>query len=179
MPFKQDYAAAVERTAALQPATYGNPATALYRIQRLYGAARLGNLGRNLGTRFWDTFFNPLRNQFTALPATQQGYDNFAIQEMRSLAQVLRQHNRGDFGIAQKMFNLFLKDHWSLSLIPPQSEPLLHIPLDRQILAKLRQLPPTWKSWTKAVEDTQTLNDYLGIQQSFRNYWHHVNSVRP
>jgi hypothetical protein len=98
---------------------------------------------------------------------------------MLSLTALLRQNNtRDDFGVAQKMFNLFLKDHWALNVFPAQSEILLHLPLDRRILEHLRDQnrPSPWDGpWTKVTVNPQTqanvLAGYLQIQDTFRAYW--------
>src|SRR6266436_5566852 len=127
MPFKKHYLA----TIGLQPNTYNNQNTAVERIVAIYGSAREGTLRQQTADVRWNEFFDPLRNRFPNVPATQQNCDQFAIDKIATLANLLRHHRKGDFGIAQKMFNLFLKDHWALNLIPAPAQSLLHIPLDR------------------------------------------------
>jgi hypothetical protein len=76
------------------------------------------------------------------------------------------------------MFNLFLKDHWALNVVPSQSETLLHLPLDRIVLSKLTMIPPPWTAWTKVALTTSTqqqvVGTYLQIQASFRAYWERI-----
>jgi hypothetical protein len=192
MPFKHSYLQAVVKY--LQPGTYGNEQDAIRRIRSLYSTARQGNLSTDIGTYLWKNFFvlvrqqvfDVSRNQF-ALPAPQPNYDKFAIDQMCTLAMLLRKHglprrHKGNpFGIAQKMFNLFMKDQWALDLIPPESEPLLHVPLDSTVLRQLRNPPPpkTWESWTRAEDNQQTRSDYLTVQQRFRDLAREKHLVSP
>jgi hypothetical protein len=137
----------------------------------IYSAARTGRISAIVGGQLWISFFAPLVSQFSTLPATQAGYDVFATKHMLQLAGLLRQH-------AQKMFNLFLKDHWALSIVPSQSETLLHLPLDRLVLSKLNTIPPPWSAWTKVVVAPNTqqhvVSTYLQIQGSFRAHWQQI-----
>jgi len=174
MPFKSEYLADVGVTQQ----TYATTTAAAKQICEIYKARR-GSIKRQFGERLWNCFFSPLASQFPALPNTQQQFDTFATTHMLSLATLLRQNNtRDDFGVAQKMFNLFLKDHWALSVFPTQSEVLLHLPLDRRILEHLKDQnrPSPWNgSWTKITVNPQTqanvLAGYLQIQDTFRAYW--------
>lgn len=171
MPFKNDYLT----TVGITPATYASGASAADRVCGIYSTARTGRITATVGGQLWISFFAPLVSQLSALPATQAGYDLFATNQMLRLAGLLRQRQRGDFGHAQKMFNLFLKDHWALDTLPSQSETLLHLPLDRIVLSKLNTIPPPWTAWTKVVVASNTqqhvVSTYLEIQDSFRAYW--------
>lgn len=177
MPFKTDYLT----LAGVNAGTYTSWQTAVFQIQGLYITARRGRLSTSIGAQLWTQFFSPLRVQLGTLPCSQQPYDSFAISQILALAGLLRQHQRGDFGIAQKMFNLFIKDHWALGALPPQSEAFLHLPLDSGIVHKLSHLPSSWSAWTKVVvtptTQQQIVNDYLQIQATYRNYWQRVNAT--
>ena len=120
-----------------------------------------------------------MRNLGTCL--VQQLYDTFAIGQILALAALLRQHQRGDFGIAQKMFNLFVKDHWALNVVSPQSEALLHLPLDWGLIHKVQNFPTSWSAWTKVVvtpaTQQQIVYEYLLIQATYRSYWQRVNAT--
>jgi hypothetical protein len=173
MSFKSEYLA----DAGVTPQTYATTATAITQICEIYRARR-GKIKRQFGERLWNDFVSPLASQFPALPSTRHLYDTFATEHMLRLTDLLRQNrSRDDFGVAQKMFNLFLKDHWALNVFSPQSELLLHLPLDCRILKHLRyqNLPSPWNGpWTKVAVNPQTqatvLAGYLQIQNSFRAY---------
>lgn len=174
MKLKNDYLNAVNLT----PATYLSAATAAQRIADIYQTARTGRLSTDLAAQLWTGFFDPLAKQFCTLPITQTCYDAFAVAQILNLATHLRQWERGDLGHAQKMFNLFLKDHWALNVVPAPVEVLLHLPIDRTLLTKLAKTPPSWSSWTKVVVTPQTQEEvvegYNAIQGSFRTYWQRV-----
>ena len=177
MPFKSEYLADV----GITPTTYTTAATATRQICAIYKARR-GSITFQFGGQLWNGFFSPLASQFPALPNTQQQFDTFATTHMLSLAALLRQNNaRDDFGVAQKMFNLFLKDHWALDVFSPQSELLLHLPLDRRVLEHLKNQnrPSPWDgNWTMVAVNPQTqahvLGSYLQIQETFRAYCQHI-----
>ena len=176
MSFKADYLAAVHIT----PATYTSPASAVRRICDIYQTARTGRLSSALGCHLWTAFFSPLAAGFAALPATRPLYDTFAIRQMLTLKGLLRQHGRGDFGHAQKMFNLFLKDHWALGLFSLATELVLHLPLDRIVLSKLAAIPPPWSAWTRVgiAPQAHVLATYLQIQENFRAEWTRIQSFK-
>ena len=113
MPFKNDYLMAVE----ISEETYNAADTAITRVRAIYRAARKGNLNRQAAKILWQSFFVPLRRQLQQLPTSREAYDSFACRRIRKLARLLRKLHRGDFGIAQKMFNLFMKDHWALDAL--------------------------------------------------------------
>jgi len=171
MPLKVAYRAAV----GLTPATYPHTQSAISRICGIYQTARTGAFGYALGHHLWTTFFSPLLNQLPQTPATQPVYDPYAVQHMLQLASILREHGRGDFGHAQKMGNLFMKDHWALNAFPAATELVLHLPLDRILLSSLAQVPAAWTAWTRVTitpaTQPQILADYLDIQTRFRNHW--------
>src|ERR1700733_2156595 len=168
MLFKNDYLAAVGVTQA----TYTGNQLAAKRICEIYNSARRGKISHVLGSELWTSFFAPLIPQFSELPATQAHYDSFATNQMLQLASLLRQRQKGDFGLAHKMLNLFLKDHWALSTLTPHSETLLHLPLDHNLLSKLVTIPPPWATWTKVVVTHSTqehvVGRYLEIESKFR-----------
>jgi hypothetical protein len=177
MPFKSEYLVDVGITAQ----TYTVTATAIWRICSIYKTRR-GSISNQFGGHLWNGFFSPLASQFHALPNTRHLYDTFATTHMLRLAALLRQNStRDDFGVAQKMFNLFLKDHWALNVFSPQSELLLHLPLDRIILGHLssQNRPSPWDgNWTMVTVNPQTqanvLSTYVQIQETFRAYCQHI-----
>jgi hypothetical protein len=175
MLFKAGYLAAVNIT----PATYADHVLAMRRICKIYQTARTGKLGDMLGGHLWTSFFSPLAAGFATFPATQPLYDNFATNQILTLADLLRHHGRGDFGHVQKMFNLFLKDHWALGMFPITTELVLHLPLDRIVLSKLATIPAPWSAWTKVALTPATqphvLATYLQIQDAFRAYWTRIH----
>jgi hypothetical protein len=71
----------------------------------------------------WKRFFGPLRDHFPELPDTRVEYDPYILQQIGNLARLLRELNLlqrgqlGEFGVAQKMLNLFIKDHWALDTL--------------------------------------------------------------
>jgi hypothetical protein len=178
MPLKAEYLATVEITSA----TYGSATSAVERICEIYHTARKGRLSTAHGTQLWTAFFTPLLRQLSAFPKSQIHYDKLAIRRMERLANLLRSNGLGDFGIAQKMYNLFLKDHWALNAFPSQIENLLHLPLDRITLSKFKKPPAPWTAWTKikitSANRKQVLGAYAQIQKSFRAYWKHLKIKR-
>lgn len=150
--------------------------SAANRIRKIHGTARTGPISTSDGTQLWVSFFAPLLAQIAALPATQTDYDNFAKVQMLNLTTRLQQMQKGDFGHAQKMFNLYLKDCWALNSVPIPLETFLHLPLDRTLLSKIENIPLPWtRSWTKVVVNPNTqqqvVDAYLKIQDLFRAYW--------
>jgi hypothetical protein len=73
MPFKNDYLT----TVGVTPATYTSGASAANRICGIYSTARTGRISAIVGDQLWISFFAPLVSHFSALPATQAGYDVF------------------------------------------------------------------------------------------------------
>jgi hypothetical protein len=172
MPFKTEYLTAV----GITQATYTSQLLAAKRVCDIHGAARTGRISASDGNQLWVSFFQPLLPQASALPAIQAVYDDFATRQMLQLVVLLQQRQKGDFGHAQKMFNLYLKDCWALNSVPTPLETFLHLPLDRTVLSKLVAIPPPWtRAWTKVVVNLNTqqqvVDAYLQIQNSFRTYW--------
>src|SRR5579864_6023339 len=137
------------------------------------------------GTQLWTQLFTSLPS-LAASQANQAQYDAFARNQIFNLANVLPPSQRGNFGIAQKMFNLLLKDHWALNRFPLHTELLLHLPLDDRVLCKLVTIPAPWcnsktgrPAWTKvlvsAANGQQVWNSYQQIQASLRALWQHVS----
>lgn len=179
MPFKSEYLTEVGVTRA----TYTNQILAAKRVCDIHGSARTGRISASDGNQLWVSFFAPLLPQISALPATQADYDNFTTKQMLQLVTLLQQKQKGDFGHAQKMFNLYLKDCWALNSVPTALETFLHLPLDRTLLSKLLNIPPPWtRAWTKAVVNPmapqQVVSAYLQIQDLFRAYWRQQHIAR-
>ncbi len=179
MPFKSEYLTEVGVTHS----TYTNQVSAASRVRKIHGTARTGPISGNDANQLWVSFFAPLLPQITALPATQASYDTFATGQMLALVTRLQQMQKGDFGHAQKMFNLYLKDCWALNSVPAPLETFLHLPLDRALLSKLLNIPPPWtRSWTKVAVNPNTsqqvVNAYLQIQNSLRARWRQQHITR-
>jgi hypothetical protein len=168
---RQSYIASVR----ISDSTYWDPVTATERIERIYGTARTGRLGKELARRVWDEAVAPLSEDLRSLPEDRRAYDEFIIERIDGVARLLREVGRGDFGHAQKVVNLFLKDRWALEDVAASVEANLHLPLDRVILLRLAARPAEWGSWTKVASTMESrksvVDGYLRIQHSFRVYW--------
>jgi hypothetical protein len=167
MPFRAQYLADVGLTANPYPLA---PAD---RIREVYRTTRRGNISHALAIHLWNAHLQPIYAALARVPAMQAGYDNWFVQTALAIETTLAAEARDGFGAAQKILNLFMKDMWAFRLTPPAVEPLLHAPIDRGILSKLRQIPATWNPWTEAVAGaaaTATVTDYLGIQQAYRAF---------
>jgi hypothetical protein len=175
MPFKNDYI----QNEQISQQSYEDADAARNRIRRFYqSAGKIVRRGVTLSdaatAELWKRFFEPLNHRLNQLPLIQSEYDLFALQEISTLGRLLReldllQHGQlGDFGIAQKMLNLFMKDHWALNAFSIETERLLHLPLDRRVLEKLRRRPATWRNWTRAMDTPEHRRDYQRIQAWFR-----------
>jgi len=174
MNFKVDYLAAT----GVNPSTYADPETAVRRLHRTYLTTRRGRIDGSVTATIWNNILAPLTPGFAGLQGTERDYDAFATEHILAITEVLRGSRRGDFGIAQKIFNLFAKDLWALGSIPSTSERLLHLPLDRRVLSKLNGVPAAWSSWSTvgvgAVDQRDILATYLQIQARLRDLWRQV-----
>jgi len=155
----------------LKPQTY--PDRYLGRVQALYPTSRRGRIGRSLAKEIWYAVLLPLHMRAVAevLPGSQRAFDRLVLQSSLAIAALLKE--RGGFGLGQKMVNLFFKDLWALGLIGPATEKLLHAPLDRIVLGKIKQPPATWDAWSRVEADSaadQGVRDYLAIQAKLRQY---------
>lgn len=145
------------------------------RIAAIYGTARRGRISSAFAAKLWQNHFNGIHSLIVGgrLPATQPAFDNWWTDEALKLTISLRVQGKADFGIAQKMMNLFLKDLWAFGLIQMPIEAHLHAPIDRRVLAKFTAPPATWSSWTKATASTSacpTVLEYFLLQQALRGY---------
>jgi hypothetical protein len=160
------------------------PAAPESRIAAIYGTARRGRISKAFASQLWQNHFNGIRSLIVGgrLPAAQPAFDNWWTGEALKLTVSLRAQGKGDFGIAQKMMNLFLKDLWAFGLIQMPIEAHLHAPIDRRVLGKFAAVPTTWNPWTKASASTRacpTVRDYFLLQQALRNYWRSSPIVFP
>jgi hypothetical protein len=154
------------------------------RIAAIYGTARRGRLAHASAAQLWQNHFNGIHSLIVdgGRPVDQAGFDTWWTGEALRLAGTLRDQRKGDFGIAQKMINLFLKDLWAFGLIPTPDEKLLHAPIDRRVLAQFTDPPATWNSWTKASASSSScpaLSDYFLLQQALRDHWRRSPIVFP
>lgn len=167
MPFRAQYLADIGL--AVNP----YPAGAALRVQSIYQTARKGRIAGSFAAALWVTHLQPVFVGVGAIPVAQPGFDNLIVTTALAIEATLAAAGRGGFGIAQKIVNLFMKDLWAFRLLPPAVEPLLHVPIDRGMLGKLRVIPATWNPWTSAVAGgpmAATVADYLGIQQAYRGH---------
>lgn len=85
-------------------------------------------------------------------------------------------------GTLKKMSQPIPERSLALNVFTAQKEQFLHLPLDRDLIGRLAVTPSSWSSWTKVVvhpaTQQQVVAEYLQIQDSFRRYWHHLNSTK-
>lgn len=144
------------------------------RIAGIYGTARRGRISTAFATNLWKKHFEGIHALATMgkLPTTHIAFDEWLVSEALRLASLLRNNGKGDFGIAQKMMNLFLKDLWGFGVIETAIETLLHAPIDRRVLTKFSVVPTSWNPWTKAEatsKASKTVKDYLLLQKGLRD----------
>lgn len=155
--------------------TYLDEKLAVDRVRATYGTARRGQLGISAGQTIWTEFFQEMVPTVGSFPTSTDAFDSLAVEKIKVLTGMLRVEGKGDFGRAQKMFNLFMKDFWALGKVSSGTEPCLHLPVDGGVLSKLTRVPPGWSTWTKVSLDDgeeSVLSGYLRIQHSYRRYWH-------
>lgn len=167
VPMRDQYASDVRLT----PDTY--PDKAAERVADTYRTARRGRITLDLARTVWRQNLLPTYERVLLgnLPTQQWAYDQLVIHSALAVQETLARQKRGGFGVGQKVFNLFMKDLWALGLIIPPFEQLLHSPLDRIILARLRNVPRTWSAWSRVVTSgpqASEISDYLGIQNTLR-----------
>ena len=168
MPLRAQYVADV----GIGPNTY--PLNSNQRVAEIYQTARRGRIAPPLAMQIYH-LLAPIRQQALQgrLPATQPAYDQFVVKTGLAIQAVLQAAGRGGFGIGQKIVNIFMKDLWSLGTIRLPVETVLHAPLDRIVLAKIKNLPATWAAWTRVVAaapNAPAVKDYLAIQQQIRAF---------
>ena len=174
MPFRQQYLADI----GLPNNPY--PANAAQRVRQIYGTARRGQISTSEAQHLWSKHLQKAFAAPNTIPKMQPGYDAFVVNLALAIETDLVAAGRGGFGVAQKVVNLFMKDLWAFGVLPPKVAPLLHAPLDRRILSKLKHVPSTWNPWTKAKTisaKSTTAADYLTIQATLRSYL--LNPTRP
>jgi hypothetical protein len=156
MPFRSQYLADVGLLTNPYP---NNPEP---RIADIYKTSRRGRITHAFALQLWQAHLHPIHTAAVgnALPTTQDSYDSFVVQTVLAIQSTLQLANKGGFGIAQKIFNLFMKDLWGHRVIGTKSEVLLHAPIDRIVYLKFAhhqhlghhgrrfrpQEPPAWKS---------------------------------
>lgn len=154
---------------------YHDNKSAFERIGEIYKTSRRGNIPESTISIIWESVFTPCFNSKYSLPSDQQSYDQLALSMTKRLGGILGSHGVYKIGIGQKMFNLFMKDLWAWRELSEAQSKVLHLPLDRGVVNKLRDVPESWKSWSK-VEVREDLlqavcDDYIQIQQALRRYW--------
>lgn len=166
MPFKEQYKSDV----GLAECPY--PDQAPGRITGIYGTSTRAThqtINLEFAGTIWTEHLYPIFADRQNLSADREEFDDFLISRMLLLRQTLYNNHRGDFGISQKIINLFLKDLWAFDELPKLVELNLHAPLDQIVLGKIKSCPATWEAWTRATStDQKTVLDYLRIQKALR-----------
>ncbi|MBA4319938.1 MAG: hypothetical protein C0412_16180 [Flavobacterium sp.] len=159
---------------------YQNENQALNRVVVIYRTARQGNIANQTAINLRDCFLTILQN-LNEIPNAIIGYNDYARNQIRNVAEIISQNNNLKYGMAQKFFNLFMKDLWAWDQLTLEQESVLHFPLDRIILSYIRNNP--WQAWTRVYttpEDyNNTFQEYLGIQEIFRNQLQYFNFNSP
>lgn len=168
MPLRAQYVADVGIGLHTYPHNTGQ------RVAGIYQTARRGRIAQPLAMQIWQ-ILSPVYQQALngGLPANQNAYDQFVVQNGLAIQAVLEAEGRGGFGIGQKIMNLFMKDLWSLGYIQLPIETLLHAPLDRIVLTKIRNVPETWAAWSRVMAaglDAPEIQDLLAIQDNIRAF---------
>ena len=113
-------------------------------------------------------------------PGTAVRLSDFDLWMLMLIVALARRINRSmlsrkkALGIAQKVVNLTIKDHWALGRVNKQMHGVLHIPLDRGSLlhiSRKRLTSSQWKSWTLVALDAHNCVEYLRIQKCFRIFF--------
>jgi hypothetical protein len=144
------------------------------RIRQMFGTCRRGSISYGFALEIWDRHLIRLHDVVGTLPATQSAYDDLVVEAAVGIGGWLSTSKRGDFGIAQKIVNLFMKDLWAFGIIRLPSEIFLHAPIDRRVLGKFKTVPTAWNPWTKAVARSSgcpTITGYLRLQEQLRDLW--------
>jgi hypothetical protein len=159
---------------------YQDENQALDRVRVIYQTARRGNIANETSINMRNYFLEILNNH-KEIPGIVNQYNDFASDKIRRVAEIISQNNNLKFGMAQKFFNLFMKDLWAWNRLTIEQESVLHFPLDRIILSYIRNNP--WRAWTKVYttpeEYNNTFSEYLGIQEIFRNQLQYNNFHSP
>ena len=180
MPFKQDYLV----SNGISRGAYADRNYGIARIRGFYRTARQASMACEPANELWTLFFELFRQRFPQLPQARAEYDHFVLEKITELGRLLRRldvlqrDKLGEFGIAQKMVNLFMKEHWALNVFSAKTERLLHLPLDRRVLSKLKRCPGTWSRWTRVTDTPEHKADCQRIQDEFRLEWKRVAVFR-
>jgi hypothetical protein len=140
------------------------------RMRGIFRTARAGSLSLEDAEKAWDAL-KPMRSVAggSRRVKSRSDYDALVVRTALSLASSVPRIN---FGIGQKMVNLFMKDQWALGKLPKGLSKKLHAPLDRTVLSKLADLPDSWKSWSHVEAEKETdpeVVQYLAIQAHLRD----------
>jgi len=171
MDWKENYRERVAKGES-PPCPHLVPGTAVRRIAEMYSTAHVGNMSYVEARKLCEDPFRRLFEQREALPITFVDFDAHAEVEIRHLTGKLQ----GRLGIAQKMFNLFHKDLWAWDELRSSQCVVIHVPLDRGVIEKMKDPPNAWESWTKVVaNDEQAFqarwDEYLVMQARYRRLW--------
>lgn len=159
---------------------YKNENQALNRVRVIYRTARQGNIANGTACNLRDYFLTILKNQ-NEIPGTVDEYNDFAKKNIQGVAEIISQNNNLKFGMAQKFFNLFMKDLWAWNILTPEQESVLHFPLDGIILSHMHNNP--WNAWTRIYTTIKgydiIFQEYLRIQKIFRSQLQYHNFKTP
>lgn len=183
--------------------TYSCEQRATQRIEEIYRSVRNATIrNKQLSPHIWK-ILKPIYDYWTTkqkkLPPGQQEYDKQVVDlgfEIKSIFPQQQDYDKYDkqvvdlgykiqsvlkegnatiwgFGVGQKIVNLFMKDLWALGIIQNPYEKLLHAPLDRIVLEKIKNVPSTWNAWTKVIAENKKsveIKDYLRLQKGIRDF---------
>lgn len=123
-----------------------------------------------------------LKAEKGCFPVSHEAYDQLVVDLALAIEKSLLKAGKLGFGAAQKLVNLMMKGLWAWGIIKQKLGVPLHAPVDRRILSKLKNVPSTWPSWTKAVarrKSSKTVTDYRAIQRKLRMHWHESSIKFP
>jgi hypothetical protein len=155
------------RAAGVTEELYADPRV---RMRGIFRTASAGALSLDDAGRAWEAISAMRRivKKGAGQITRQSDYDALVVATALKLANDVPRIN---FGVGQKMVNLFMKDQWALGHLPKELARRLHAPLDRTVVSKLQE-PLSWGSWTRveaASAEDQTVADYLAIQKHLRD----------
>jgi hypothetical protein len=116
---------------------------------------------------------SPISANPALIPTTRPAFDVWAEPIIQNIATTYSGHAPYPLGIAQKTFNLFLKDHWAWTQLTREQEDCLHVPIDGIIYKKFSTPPQTWETWTSVqwnipLQFTNLWHDYMALQNALR-----------
>jgi hypothetical protein len=143
---------------------------ALSRIKQIYRTARIVSMENHSAINL-KAYLVLIYANLGDIPSTLENYNSFAKKHIKEVASLISHDNNLRFGVAQKIFNLFMKDLWAWNKLNIEQESVLHFPIERTILSLFKYSP--WRAWTRVYSTNDdyenTFEEYLDIQSIFRN----------